>query len=103
MLKIERHPDLEDAFDSNMVRDMDHVLIRHSYRRGRRILPHVHPGDDEYVIASRGHFRVSSEGDEEEFNLDGTEVVVVHYPAGREHALEVLGERLDYFVMRRPG
>ncbi len=100
MLKIERHSDLEEAFDENMIKDLDHVLIRHSYGKGRRILPHVHPKDDEYVIASRGHFRISSGGIEEEFDLDGTEVVVIYYPAGRDHGLEVLGEKLDYFVMR---
>jgi hypothetical protein len=102
MLEIERYPDLEAAFDGNMVRDLDHVLIRHSYKRGRHILPHVHSDYDEYVIASRGHFRISSEGNEEEFDLDGTEVVVIYYPAGRDHGLKVLGERLDYFVMRIP-
>ena len=103
MLNIKRYSDLETALDENMVKDLDHVLIRHSYRRGRHILPHVHPQDDEYVIASRGHFRISSAGVKEEFDLDGTEVVVIYYPAGRDHGLEVLGERLDYFVMRIPG
>ena len=103
MLNIKRYPDLEMALDENMTKDVDHVLIRHSYRQGRHILPHVHPNDDEYVIASRGHFRVSSDGTEEEFDLDGTEVVVIYYPAGRDHGLEVLGEKLDYFVMRIPG
>ena len=102
MLNIKSYPDLETALDENMVKDVDHVLIRHSYRRGRHILPHVHPRDDEYVIASRGRFRISSSGDEEEFDLDGKEVVVIYYPAGRDHGLEVLGERLDYFVMRIP-
>jgi len=102
-MKIDRYPDLETAFDENMVKDVDHVLIRHSYRQGRHILPHIHPKDDEYVIASRGHFRISSDGTEEEFDLLGTEVVVIYYPAGRDHGLEVLGEKLDYFVMRIPG
>jgi mannose-6-phosphate isomerase-like protein (cupin superfamily) len=103
MLNIKRYPDLETALDKNMTKDVDHVLIRHSYRQGRHILPHVHPNDDEYIIASRGHFRISSEGTEKEFDLDGTEVVVIYYPAGRDHGLEVLGEKLDYFVMRIPG
>lgn len=102
MLKIERYPHLEETLDENMIKDLDHVLIRHSYRRDRHILPHVHPNDDEYVIASRGHFRISSEGVEREFDLDGSEVVVIYYPAGRDHGLEVLGEKLDYFVMRIP-
>jgi len=102
MLKVERYPGIEEALDANMVKDLDHVLIRHSYRRGRRILPHTHPGAEEYVVASKGRFKASSEGDEETFDLDGGEVVVIHYPAGREHALDVLSERLDYFVMRRP-
>ena len=102
MLNIKRYPDLETALDKNMTKDVDHVLIRHSYRQGRDILPHVHPNDDEYIIASRGHFRISSEGTEKEFDLDGTEVVVIYYPAGRDHGLEVLGEKLDYFVMRIP-
>jgi hypothetical protein len=103
MLNIKRYPDLETALDKNMTKDVDHVLIRHSYRQGRHILPHVHPNDDEYIISSRGHFRISSEGTEKEFDLDGTEVVVIYYPAGRDHGLEVLGEKLDYFVMRIPG
>ena len=103
MLNIKRYPDLETALDKNMTKDVDHVLIRHSYRQGRHILPHVHPNDDEYIIASRGHFRISSEGTEKDFDLDGTEVVVIYYPAGRDHGLEVLGEKLDYFVMRIPG
>jgi len=101
MIQIERFPDLEQAFDENMDRDVDHVLIRHSYPKGRRILPHTHPDSDEYVIASKGHFRISSEGDEREFQLNGEDVVVIYYTAGREHALEVLDERLDYFVMRK--
>ena len=101
MFQIEEFPSLGEAFDENMVRDMDHVLIRHSYRKGRRILPHVHSEYDEWVIASRGHFRISSQGDEREFDLDGGNVIAVYYPAGRDHALEVLGERLDYFVMRK--
>ena len=102
MLKIDRYSNLEEAFDMNMVKDLDHVLIRHSYRQGRHILPHIHPKDDEWVIASRGHFKISSRGIQEEFDLDGKEVVVIYYPAGRDHGLEVLSEKLDYFVMRIP-
>jgi len=102
MPKIEKYSNLEEAFDENMKKDLDHVLIRHSYRQGRHILPHTHPNYDEYVIASRGHFRISSEGKEKEFNLDGREVVVIYYPAGRDHSLKVLGKKLDYFVMRIP-
>jgi len=101
MLRIEEYSSLEDAFDENMVKDVDHVLIRHSYMKGRRIMPHVHPEADEWVISSRGHFRISSRGEEREFDLDGGKAIVVFYPAGRDHALEVLGERLDYFVMRK--
>jgi len=101
MFHIEEFTSLEDAFDKNMAKDIDHVLIRHSYPKGRRILPHTHPEADEYVIASKGHFRISSQGEEKEFDLDGAKVIVVYYPAGRDHALEVLGERLDYFVMRK--
>ena len=102
MLKIERYSDLEEAFDENMIKDVDHVLIRHSYRQGRHIFSHVHPNDDEYVIASRGHFRISSGGAEKEFDIKGREVVVIYYPAGKDHGLEVLSEKLDYFVMRIP-
>jgi len=101
MFQIDEFLSLEDAFDENMVKDIDHVLIRHSYMKGRRILPHIHPEADEYVIASRGHFRISSLGDERKFDLDGGKVIVVYYPAGIDHALEVLGEKLDYFVMRK--
>lgn len=101
MFQIDEFSSLEEAFNENMVKNIDHVLIRHSYRKGRRILPHVHPEADEWVIASRGHFRISSQGEEREFDLDGGKVIVVQYPAGRDHALEVLGERLDYFVMRK--
>ena len=103
MLEIEYFPNLEEAFDWVMVKDVDHVLIRHSYVKGTRIYPHIHHGDDEWVIASRGHFKVSSMGDEEEFNLKGEDAVTIYYPAGREHALTVLGERLEYFVLRKPG
>ena len=102
MLKIEKYSDLEEAFVGNMINDLDHILIRHSYRQGRHILSHIHHNDDEYVIASRGHFRIFSEGTENEFDLDGREVVVIYYPAGRDHGLEVLSEKLDYFVMRIP-
>ena len=101
MFQIEEYTNIEDAFDENMVKDIDHVLIRHSYPKGRQILHHIHPEADEYVIASKGHFRISSQGEEKEFDLDGGKVIVVYYPAGRDHALEVLGERLDYFVMRK--
>jgi hypothetical protein len=102
MLKIKKYSDLEEAFNENMIKDLDHVLIRHSYRLGRHILSHVHPNDDEYVIASRGHFRICSEGTEKEFDLDGSMVVVIYYPAGKDHGLKVLSEKLDYFVMRIP-
>lgn len=101
MIEIEKYSDLEQAFDESMDKDVDHVLIRHSYPKRRRILPHTHPESDEYVIASKGHFRISSEGAEREFELNGEDVVVIYYPAGREHALEVLGDKLDYFVMRK--
>ena len=101
MFHIEEYASLEDAFDENMVKDSDHVLIRHSYMKGRHILPHIHPESDEWVIASRGHFRISSQGEEREFDLKGDRVMVIYYLAGRDHALEVLGERLDYFVMRK--
>ena len=102
MLEFECFSGLEEAFDRVMVKDVDHVLIRHSYVRGTRIYPHVHPDASEWVIASSGYFKVSSMGDEEEFNLKGEDAVTIYYPAGREHALTVLGERLDYFVLRRP-
>jgi hypothetical protein len=102
MLKIERYSDLEEAFDENMIKDVDHVLIRHSYRQGRHILPHIHPNDDEYVIASRGHFRISSGGTQKKVDIHGRGVVVIYYPAGIDHGLEVLSEKLDYFVLRVP-
>ncbi len=101
MFQIEEYSSLEEAFDENMIKDIDHILIRHSYLKGRHILPHIHPEADEYVVTSKGHFRISSQGAEKEFDLDGGKVIVVFYPAGRDHALEVLGERLDYFVMRK--
>jgi hypothetical protein len=101
MFDIKEFSSFEDAFDENMGRDLDYVLIRHSYFQGRHILPHIHPEDDEWVIASKGHFRISSQGEEREIDLDGRKVIVVYYPAGRDHGLEVLGERLDYFVMRK--
>jgi len=101
MFKIDEYPNIEAALDGVMVKDADHVLIRHSYVKGRHILSHVHPEADEWVIASKGHFRISSQGEEREFDLDGGKVIVVYYPAGRDHGLEVLGEGLDYFVMRK--
>ena len=99
MLKIEYYRDLEEAFEASMTKDYDHVLIRHSYPNGRRIYPHRHDSY-EWVIATHGHFKVESEGDEKEFKLDGKEAVVIHYPTGTEHGLTVLGGTLDYFVMR---
>jgi hypothetical protein len=101
MFQIEEYSSLEKAFDENMAKDIDHILIRHSYLKDRYILPHIHPEADEYVIASNGHFRIYSQGEEREFNLNGRIVIVVYYPAGIDHGLKVLGERLDYFVMRK--
>jgi quercetin dioxygenase-like cupin family protein len=99
MIKTEHYSSLEEAFDTCMAKDHDHVLIRHSYKKGLKIHPHRHDAY-EWVIATHGHFMVESEGDQKEFNLEGNETVVIHYPAGTEHALTVLGEVLDYFVMR---
>lgn len=100
MFQIKEYSNLDEALDDNMIKDVDHILIRHSYLKGKHILPHIHPEDDEWVIASKGHFKISSQGEEKEFDLYGEKVIVVSYPAGRDHGLEVLGERLDYFVMR---
>ncbi|MBT3283389.1 hypothetical protein HN807_12625 [Candidatus Bathyarchaeota archaeon] len=100
MIKTEYFPALEDAFDACMDKDYDHILIRHAYQKGRRIHPHRHDAY-EWVIATHGHFKVESEGNKKEFNLDGSITVAIHYPAGTEHALTVLGEVLDYFVMRK--
>ena len=99
MIKTEHYSSLEEAFDTCMAKDRDHILIRHSYRKGLKIHPHRHNAY-EWVIATHGHFMVESEGDQKEFNLEGSETVVIHYSAGTEHALTVLGEVLDYFVMR---
>lgn len=102
MIEIKYFLGLEEAFDRVMVKDVDHVLIRHSYVKGTKIYPHIHHDAAEWVIASKGHFKVSSMEEEETFNLKGEDVVTIYYPAGREHALSVLGERLDYFVLRKP-
>ncbi len=99
MIKTEYYPDLEAAFEACMEKDYDHVLVRHSYPKGRRIYPHRHDAY-EWVIATHGHFKAESEGDEEEFKLDGKETVVIHYPPRKEHGLTVLSGMLDYFVMR---
>lgn len=99
MIKIEHYSSLEEAFDTCMTKDHDHILIRHSYRKGTKIHPHKHD-TYEWVIATHGHFIVESEGDQKEFKLEGSETVVIQYPAGTEHALTVFGEVLDYFVMR---
>ena len=85
-----------------MVKDIDHTLIRHSYPKGVNIIPHIHENMDEYVIARKGHFLITSEEVRREFNLKGESVTVIYYPAGREHGLKVLGEKLDYFVLRAP-
>ena len=101
-MKIMNYSTLEQAFRETMVEDIDHVLIRHSYERGVNIVPHVHVDADEYVIAREGHFFVTSEDFREEFILDGGSVTVIFYPAGRMHGLRVLGDQLDYFVLRAP-
>jgi quercetin dioxygenase-like cupin family protein len=101
MLDVRNYSSLEEAFDSCMIKDIDHVLIRHSYKKGTRIYPHRHNNADEYVITTNGHFKVESEGDEKTFNLDTETVTVIYYPAGREHGLEVIGEKIDYFVLRK--
>lgn len=99
MIKHEYYPSLEDAFESTMKKDYDHVLIRHAYPKGRKIYPHIHDVY-EWVIASHGHFIVESEGETLEFNLNGENVLVVHYPAGTDHGLTVMSDVLEYFVMR---
>ena len=99
-MKIEVYDSLEEAFMNTMVEDIDHTLIRHSYAKGVNIISHVHEKADEYVIAQKGHFRITSEEVRKEFNLNGELVTVVYYPAGREHGLKVLGDNLDYFVLR---
>lgn len=100
MLRIEEFPSLMDAFENCMVKDIDYVLIRHSYPNGTRVVPHIHEKADEFVIASRGHFIIYSEETTQEFQLDGESSIAIFYPAGREHGLKVLGEKLDYFVLR---
>jgi anti-sigma factor ChrR (cupin superfamily) len=100
MIRTKYYPELEDAFEACMDKDHDHVLIRHSYPKGRQIHPHTHKAY-EWVIATHGHFRVESEGDELEFQLNGEKTLVIHYPGGTEHGLTVIGNVLDYFVMRR--
>lgn len=102
MMKIDEYSSLEEAFEKSMVKDIDHTLIRHSYVKGTKIIPHIHGEADEYVIASKGHFIIYSEDIVKEFNLGGETVSVIYYPAGRKHGLEVLGDRLDYFVLRKP-
>lgn len=99
MIKYEYYPTLEDAFENSMKKDFDHILIRHAYRKRTRISPHIHD-KYEWVIATHGHFVAESEGDEEEFNLNGEKALVIHYPAGTEHGLTVLGDVLEYFVMK---
>jgi len=101
-MKITTYGSLGKALECAMVRDIDHVLIRHSYQKGVNIVPHVHEHMDEYAIAQRGHFSINSEDVSREFNLTGDSVTVIYYPAGREHGLKVLGDRLDYFVLRAP-
>jgi quercetin dioxygenase-like cupin family protein len=100
MIKYVHYPGLEDAFESTMEKDYDHVLIRHAYPKGRRIYPHRHEAH-EWIIATHGHFKVESEGEEKEFKLDKGKTLVIHYPAGTEHGLTVLSDILEYFVMRR--
>jgi quercetin dioxygenase-like cupin family protein len=99
MIKTEYYPVLEDAFEACMDKDHDHVLIRHSYPKGTRVHPHTHDAY-EWVIATNGHFSVESERDEIEFQLDGENTLVIHYPEGTQHGLTVLGDILEYFVMR---
>lgn len=72
MIKIEHYSSLEEAFDTCMTKDHDHILIRHSYRKGTKIHPHKHDAY-EWVIATHGHFIVESEGDQKEFKLEGSE------------------------------
>ena len=99
-MKILEYSSLEEAFDKSMVKDADHVLIRHSYQKGVYIAPHTHDNADEYVIASEGHYKIFSEDVIKEFKLDGGSTLVIFYPAGRKHGLEVLSDKLDYFVLR---
>ena len=95
MVKIIEYPSLEEALKKSLVKDIDHVLIRHSYPNGTKIMPHVHTDADEYVIISQGHFRICSENVTREFSLKGEAITVVYYPAGREHGLQVLGDKLN--------
>ena len=101
-MKIVDFDSLSEALMETMVEDLDYTLIRHSYPKGTHIIPHVHLKADEYVIAQKGHFLITSEEVTKEFSLDGESVTVIYYPAGREHGLKVLGDRLDYFVLRAP-
>jgi quercetin dioxygenase-like cupin family protein len=100
MLKIDVYPNLEEAFEKSMRKDLDYILIRHSYIKGTNIIPHVHSDADEFVIVSKGHFKIYSEDVIKEFILKENDITVIYYSAGREHGLQVLGDKLDYFVLR---
>jgi hypothetical protein len=100
MIKIEEYPSLMNAFGGCMIKDLEYVLILHSYPKGTKIIPHIHEKADEFVIASKGHFIIYSEEITSEFQLDGTTTISIYYPTGREHGLTVLGDKLDYFVLR---
>lgn len=101
MFDIKYYPTLEEAFDAVMKKDDDHILIRHSYPEGTKIHTHTHEVD-EWVIASKGNYRLDSQGEEMEVSLDGKQVMVVHYPAGTDHGLISLSDDADYFVLRYP-
>jgi quercetin dioxygenase-like cupin family protein len=68
---------LEDAFKACMDKDHNHVLIRFSCQNGIRIHPHTYDAY-EWMIATHGHFRVESEGDKMEFQLDGKNTLIIH-------------------------
>lgn len=101
-MKIDVYQSFEEALEKSMLIDSDHILIRHSYSKGTKIIPHIHSDADEYVIASKGHFIIHSENVIKEFDLNGETVTVIYYSAGRDHGLQVLGDKLDYFVLRKP-
>lgn len=98
-MKIKIFSDAGKALMSIAKKDKDHVFIHHSLKKDEVVANDVHTQANEWIVISKGSFKVRVGEKIEVVKLSGFETMVIYVPKGKEHAFKALS-KISYLVLR---
>ena len=97
---VSYYPNLQDALDTLMKRDSNHVFLRHELSKNKGIEKHKHKNYDEWVVFRDGKLEIMLDSRSQIVDsTDLKEYCSVYFQKNKNHSVKTLS-KINYYVLR---